>query len=111
MQIATTFQPKTKADWRDWLSKNHTTKNEIWVILYKKATGKQTVTLPDLIDEALCFGWIDNLEKGIDEQTYAIRFTPRKSKSNWSQINTKRYYELLKQGLVVESGRLAFENR
>lgn len=109
MQITTTFQPKTKADWRDWLHQNHTQESEIWVVLYKKSTGKQTVTLEDVVDEALCFGWIDNMEKRIDEESYVLRLTPRKNKRQWSEINKRRYNKLLAQGLVTEAGKAAHD--
>lgn len=111
VQITTTFYPKTRDEWRKWLKKNHTTKKEIWVVYYKKHTRKPTVAYQDAVEEALCFGWIDGLDKSIDEEKYAQRFTPRKEKSNWTTTNMERYKKLLKQGLVSEAGKKAFEDR
>jgi uncharacterized protein YdeI (YjbR/CyaY-like superfamily) len=110
-EITKTFYPIKASDWRGWLEKNHQSKKEVWVVFYKKSTGKQTVSYHQVLDQALCFGWIDGIEKGIDKEKYAIRFTPRSSKSRWSEINVKRYKELLKQGLVVEAGKIAFKKK
>ncbi|EKD44357.1 MAG: hypothetical protein ACD_71C00165G0001 [uncultured bacterium (gcode 4)] len=64
VQITYTFTPKSREDWKKWLAKNHAVKKEIWIVFYKKATGKQTVSYKEVLDEALCFGWIDGIEKG-----------------------------------------------
>jgi uncharacterized protein YdeI (YjbR/CyaY-like superfamily) len=109
MEITLTFQPATKADWRQWLGQNHASASEVWAVLYKKSTGKQTVTLQDIVDEALCFGWIDGLEKRLDDERYVLRLTPRKNKEQWSDINKRRYAELLAAGLVTESGKEAYQ--
>lgn len=109
MEITETFEPKSRFDWRKWLSKNHT-KKEIWLVIYKKSTGKQAVSINEAVDEALCFGWIDGIEKGLDSMRYALRFTPRSKVSRWSSYNIKRYKELLKDGLVEEPGKLAYKN-
>lgn len=106
--ITETFYPKTRAQWRRWLEKNHAKKSEIWLMRYKKATGKPTVNYQDSVDEALCFGWIDGVEKSVDEERYAQRFTPRRPKSHWSEINVGRYHMLEKEGLMTEAGRGAF---
>lgn len=108
VHITKKFHPKTRAQWREWLGKHHATEPEIWVVQYRKSSGKQTVTIFDLIDEALCFGWIDSVGKGIDEETFALRFSPRKKKSSWSAINKQRYQALLAQGLVTEAGKKAY---
>lgn len=102
--IFPTFHPHTRTQWRKWLDQHHQQAAEVWVVIYKKSTGKQTVTFLDLLDEALCYGWIDSREKGIDEETYAVRFTPRQSSTTWSEINTQRYQELAKQGLITPAG-------
>lgn len=107
--ITTTFHPTTKTEWREWLHTHHTTATEIWIILFKKSSGKQTLTYPELVDEALCYGWIDSVEKSLDAERYAIRLTPRKAHSHWSNINQKRYQELLAQGLVTAAGKAAYE--
>lgn len=110
IKITETFYPKTKDKWREWLLKNHNLKKEIWVIKFKKRTGKPTISYQDSVDGALCFGWIDGIEKSIDSEKYAQRFTPRKEKSHWTQTNINRYKMLLKQDLITEAGKIAFEN-
>src|SRR5205814_6933420 len=77
------------ADWRSWLARHHKTEAELWVGFYKKASGRPSITWPESVDEALCFGWIDGIRKAVDESSYVIRFTPRKATSNWSAINTE----------------------
>lgn len=109
--ITETFYPKTRAQWRKWLEKNHDKKSEIWLMRYKKATGKPTVAYQDSVDEALCFGWIDGFEKSVDEERYATRFTPRRAKSGWSEINVGRYKMLVKEGLMTKAGEAAFKDK
>ena len=70
---------------RAWLEQHHATARELWVGYYKKGSGKPSITWPESVDEALCFGWIDGLRKSIDDVSYAIRFTPRKPRSTWTQ--------------------------
>jgi uncharacterized protein YdeI (YjbR/CyaY-like superfamily) len=102
---------KTQADLRKWLEKNGTSAVEIWIGFYKKDSGKATVTYKEAVDEALCFGWIDGIRKGIDEISYTNRFTPRKRSSNWSAININRVGELLKLKLMKPPGMKAFNDR
>ena len=109
--ITQTIYPKIRSDWRNWLLKNHDKKDEIWVIYFKKFTGKPTLLYQDAVDEALCFGWIDGVEKSLDKQRYAQRFTPRTKKSNWTEGNIKRYEMLAKMGLVTKKGEETFKNR
>jgi uncharacterized protein YdeI (YjbR/CyaY-like superfamily) len=97
--------------WRAWLAKHHDTENEVWVGFRKTATGRPSITWPQSVDEALCFGWIDGVRKRIDETSYKIRFTPRKRRSTWSAVNIKRMKELTDLGLVEPAGRKAFELR
>lgn len=111
MQITETFYPKTRNEWREWLKNYHDKKTEIWLIYFKKKTGKLTLLYQDAIDEALCFGWIDGIEKGIDDQRFAQRFTPRRKVSNWTEGNINRYKLLLEQGLTTKAGQDAFENK
>lgn len=94
---------------RKWLEKNHATKKELLVGFHKKDSGKLSITWPESVDEALCFGWIDGIRKSLDKESYTIRFTPRKEKSHWSAVNIKRFSELKKSGLIQASGQLAFE--
>ena len=108
------MEPKffpTPSDFRAWLEENHDKAQELWVGYYKAATGKPSITWPESVDQALCFGWIDGLRKGIDEESYKIRFTPRKPDSNWSAVNINRVEELSQLGLMQAAGLKAFEQR
>ena len=96
---------------RKWLEKNHQKKNGLLVGFYKSSSGKKSITWPESVDEALCFGWIDGVRKSIDEESYSIRFTPRKPKSNWSAINIKKIALLNSKGLMHAAGIAAFECR
>jgi uncharacterized protein YdeI (YjbR/CyaY-like superfamily) len=101
----------TPAAFRRWLEKNHDTSKELWVGFYKKDSGKPSITWPESVDQALCFGWIDGVRKSVAADSYMIRFTPRKPASIWSTVNTKRAKELRKLGLMNEAGLQAFERR
>jgi len=101
----------TPADFRRWLRSNHENTRELWVGFYRKATGRPSITWPESVDEALCVGWIDGLRKTIDEQSYRIRFTPRKPTSTWSAVNIGRVKELTRQGRMRPAGLQAFERR
>lgn len=101
----------TQADLRAWFQEHHATCEEQWVGYYKKASGTQSITWPESVDEALCFGWIDGLRKSIDEKRYKIRFTPRRAGSHWSAKNLTRMLELLKAGLVQPAGVQIYEAR
>ena len=102
---------KTAADFRKWLETHHVTARELWVGFYKKGSSKPSITWPESVDEALCFGWIDGIRKSIDVQSYKIRFTPRKPDSTWSAVNTKRVEKLQQQGRMRPAGLAAFEAR
>lgn len=104
------FFPK-QSDFRKWLEKNHDKETEVLVGFYKVGSGKPSLTWSQSVDEALCFGWIDGVRKSIDEESYSIRFTPRKPKSIWSAINIKKVEELTKQGLMHPAGLAAFNKR
>jgi uncharacterized protein YdeI (YjbR/CyaY-like superfamily) len=99
------------AEFRKWLKRNHGKAVELWVGYYKKDTGIPSITWPESVDEALCFGWIDGLRKSIDEKCYRIRFTPRKAGSNWSEVNIRRMQELTRLGKLEPAGIRAFEGR
>jgi uncharacterized protein YdeI (YjbR/CyaY-like superfamily) len=103
-----TFFP-TPSDFRKWLSQHHEVEQELWVGYYKKATKVPSVTWPESVDEALCYGWIDGLRKSIDEKSYMIRFTPRKATSHWSNVNIKRVAELTKLKQMQPAGIAAFK--
>jgi uncharacterized protein YdeI (YjbR/CyaY-like superfamily) len=99
------------AAFRRWLSRNHATTHELWVGFYKKSSGKASITWPESVDQALCFGWIDGIRKSLDPDSYVIRFTPRKPGSYWSAVNTKRAQQLIELGLMEEPGQAAFSRR
>src|SRR5882757_8594746 len=105
-----TFFP-TAAAWRDWLQKNHDKQTELLVGFYKIGSGKPSMTWPESVDAALCFGWIDGVRRRIDDASYSIRFTPRKIRSIWSVVNIKRVEELTLQGLMFPAGLRAFAAR
>src|SRR5262245_24845751 len=102
---------KTPLDWRKWLERNHDKIAELWVGFYKRDSGKPSITWPESVDGALCFGWIDGVRKSIDRASYKIRFTPRKPGSIWSAINIKRVAELTKLGLMQPAGLKIFHAR
>ena len=102
---------KTPEDFRKWFEKNYNKKTEQWVGFYKKDSGKESMDWPQSVDEALCFGWIDGIRKYIDEQSYKIRFTPRKPGSHWSAVNINKIEALIKQGLVKPEGFEIYNSR
>ncbi len=91
-------------DWRAWLEENHATANEVWLVHHKKHTSKPNLSLEEAVEEALCFGWIDGLLRPIDEEKYALRYSPRKKDSVWSETNKRRVAKLIKQGRMTEAG-------
>ena len=91
-----------RKEWRDWLTKHYKSESEVWLVYYKKLSGKPRISYNDAVEEALCFGWIDSTIKGIDEERFAQRFSVRNPKTPYSQANKERLRELVKQGRVVE---------
>jgi uncharacterized protein YdeI (YjbR/CyaY-like superfamily) len=102
---------ETGTAFRAWLEKERASAAELWVGLYRRRTGRPSVTYPEALDTALCFGWIDGLRKALDGGSYAIRFTPRKPGSPWSTVNIRRVRELSALGLMTEAGLKAFKGR
>lgn len=96
---------------RAWLQKHHESERELWIGLYKKSSGRPSITWPEAVDVALCFGWIDGVRKSLGSHSYVIRFTPRKPRSIWSAVNIRRVAELEAAGLMHTAGRKAFESR
>ena len=96
---------------RSWYEKHHDKADVLWVGLYRKATGKQTISWSDAVDQALCFGWIDGVRKTIDDESYANRFTPRRPNSNWSAVNVAKVGRLKAEGLMTPPGLAAFAKR
>ena len=107
MEIGETLYVTTGEEFRKWLEQNHKSKKEIWLIQYKKATKKPSINYVEAVEEALCFGWIDGLEKSMDAERYALRFSPRRPKSNWTETNKERARRLIAEGKMTEAGRAA----
>jgi uncharacterized protein YdeI (YjbR/CyaY-like superfamily) len=101
LRIMTFITPK---DLGRWIKENHASESELWVKIYKKSTGIQSVTWNDVVIEALCWGWIDGVKKSIDDQAYLQRITPRKMRSNWSKKNTEHVERLISESRMMESG-------
>jgi len=95
---------KTREEWRYWLLKNHLSSDEIWMLHYKKHTGKGGISYDDAVEEALCFGWIDGKIRSLNDEKYIRRFTPRRKRSIWSELNKKRAKKMIKAGLMTEAG-------
>jgi uncharacterized protein YdeI (YjbR/CyaY-like superfamily) len=106
MDIGETIYATTGAEFRKWLAENHSTKKEIWLVQYKKATRKPSINYISAVEEAICFGWIDGFEKGMDSERYATRFTPRRPKSNWTETNKARAGKMIAEGKMTEAGRI-----
>jgi uncharacterized protein YdeI (YjbR/CyaY-like superfamily) len=98
-------------EWRAWLEEHHDSSREIIVGFWKRGSGRPSITWPESVDEALCFGWIDGVRRSLDEDGYTIRFTPRRSRSTWSAVNVRRAQELIRLGRMAPSGLKAFEAR
>jgi uncharacterized protein YdeI (YjbR/CyaY-like superfamily) len=101
----------TPAELRAWFEANHADADELLVGFHKKGTGRPSITWPEAVDEALCFGWIDSVRRSIDADSYSNRFTPRRPRSNWSAVNIKRVAELTREGRMTPPGLAAFERR
>jgi len=104
MQIGETLYVTDRSDFRKWLIENHRSKTEIWLIQYKKATKKPSINYVEAVEEAICFGWIDGLEKSMDSERYALRFSPRRPKSNWTNTNKERARRMIAEGKMTKAG-------
>ena len=104
-----TVYVKDRGEWRAWLEKHGASSAEIWLVYYKKDSGKPRIPYEDAVEEALCFGWIDGKTAKIDEECFAQRFTPRRSGSRWSPINLKRARKLIKDGRMTAAGMEVFD--
>jgi len=102
---------ETPEAWRGWLAEHHASAAEVLVGFYKRGSKRRSITWPESVDQALCFGWIDGVRRSLDAERYTIRFSPRKARSVWSSVNIKRMGELLKLDLVHPAGRAAFDAR
>ena len=104
MDITEVFYPRHRQEWRAWLEDNHTVKTEIWLRTFRKATGKPSIPYDDMVEECLCFGWIDGIVKKYDEESAVQRITPRKKKSFLSELNRQRIWKLQAIGLMTPAG-------
>lgn len=102
MEITQTLHVTNRKDWRAWLKKNSKTEKEIWLVYYKKGTGKPRIEYNDAVEEALCFGWIDSIVKTLDEERAVQRFSPRKPKTKYSQANIERLRSLVAKKKVIK---------
>lgn len=102
--ITETFYAADRAEWRRWLEENHATAKEIWLIFPSAASGKPRIPYLHTVEEALCFGWIDGIAKRLDAENTAQRFTPRRTKSNWTELNKERARRLIAAGKMTEAG-------
>jgi len=103
------FYAKDRAEWRSWLENHHDSSPGVWVVMHKKGSDKPHITYEEAVEEALCFGWIDNKPNVIDEERFKLRFTPRKPRSAWSRSNKKRVEKLIEQGLMTPAGMRKIE--
>lgn len=102
-----TIYLRDRASWRDWLKTNHGKSRGVWLIFYRKHTGKPSLRYEEALGEALCYGWIDSLMRKLDDEAYAQKYTPRAPESQWSEPNLHRVEELRKQGLMTAAGEAA----
>src|SRR5512139_3143474 len=98
------IHPKTRAEWREWLRKHHTQTEGVWVISFKKASGKPRMEYDDAVEEALCFGWVDSKPNKLDEERAMLWFAPRKAGTGWSKLNKSRVEKLTAAGLMTPAG-------
>lgn len=101
------LEVKNRTEWRRWLNKNHVTENEIWLIYYKKSSGKKRIPYNDAVEEALCFGWIDSTIHPVNDEKFAQRFTPRRKGSKLSEMNKERIKRLIKNKKMTPAGYAA----
>lgn len=111
MDITEVFYPQTRQDWRNWLETHSATKSEIWLRTFRKGTGKPSVSYDDLVEESLCFGWIDGTVKKYDEESTVQRITPRRKKSFLSELNRQRIWKLQRLGLMTPAGIAPIESQ
>ena len=106
-----TLHARNRSEWRTWLERHHNKEQEILLVYYKKHTKKPSISYIESVEEALCFGWIDGLKKRIDDERYSHRFTPRKTKSQWSPLNIKIAKQMIKEGKMSKDGLAVYKQR
>jgi uncharacterized protein YdeI (YjbR/CyaY-like superfamily) len=104
VELDETLDVSTANEFRTWLSLHHESKDAIWLLFYKKASGRPSISYEDAVEEAICYGWIDSRMKGIDSERYAMRFTPRRKASNWSDSNRARALKMVRAGKMTSAG-------
>lgn len=104
-EITETFFAADRKTWRAWLKRHHREKKEIWLLFYKKHTGRECVSYPHAVEEALCFGWIDGILKRVDGEKHVVRFTPRRAGSKWSEINKERVGRMRREDRMTRAGQ------
>jgi uncharacterized protein YdeI (YjbR/CyaY-like superfamily) len=105
MDVTETLTVTTPGEFRSWLENNGRTKKEIWLVIYKKSSGKPTIAYDQAVEAALCYGWIDGMLKSLDAERYAQRFTPRRPGSHWTEANLAKARRLLAEGKMTAAGR------
>lgn len=104
MALLNLFYAPTREDWRAWLAEHYASESEVWLVYYKKHTGKPRVSSDDAVEEAICFGWIDSIVRKLDEDRFAQKFTPRRLDSVWSELNLRRVKKLMAEGRMTPAG-------
>jgi uncharacterized protein YdeI (YjbR/CyaY-like superfamily) len=105
------FAARDRRAWRAWLARNHARATEVWLVFYKRGTGRPTIGYEAAVEEGLCFGWIDGQKRSLDVERYAFRFTPRRRGSKWSASNLERAQKLIEAGRMQVAGRAAYDAR
>ena len=111
MKLEPSIQCNSRLEWREWLQREHRSQIEVWLVFYKKHTGKTSVSYRESVEEAICFGWIDGLKRRVDDERYAHRFTPRRKRSRWSPLNVQLAGKMIDEGRMAEAGMTAFQQR
>ena len=104
MKITDRVKCRDRAAWRAWLAANHARRKEIWLVFFKKNTGKPTVSYGEAVDEAICYGWIDSILQRVDGESYAQKFTPRNAGTRWSPTNAERARRMVREGRMTKAG-------
>jgi uncharacterized protein YdeI (YjbR/CyaY-like superfamily) len=99
-----TLSVRNRSQWHSWLSEHHDTEKEVWLLYYRKHTGREGIAYEDSVEEAICFGWVDSLIRRIDGDRYARKFTPRRDGARWSELNRRRVEKLIGEGRMAEPG-------
>ncbi|MGA2615232.1 MAG: hypothetical protein ABSG38_17490 [Spirochaetia bacterium] len=105
MEIGEMLRPESPKEWRVWLAEHHQAKAEIWLVMYKLRSGKKNLSLLEAQEHALCFGWVDSTLKPVDDECYALRFTPRRRNSNWGSSNKALALRMLREGRMSTAGK------